>query len=129
MTDHIQKTRDMIAVMQAYVDGSEIEARERPYDEFVLLPRTECCFHVWNWDAYDYRVAVTKDSIEWSHVSPDMKFMARDKDGDCFLFKAEPELRDDWWSNRNGSCSLAEHFSSYRRGNVDWKDSLVRRPE
>ena len=76
-----------------------------------------------------YRVApepLIPDSIDWSHVAPEVVAMARnDDDKTSRLFKTVPFV-ENWWCGE--VCADAKYFASYRRGTVDWKDSLVRRP-
>lgn len=114
--DHIERTKRMIEVMQAYVDGEEIET----------------CYGVvdnpnWEWDYVDkYRIAKTPDSINWDHVAPEFKYMARDADGKCWLYEKKPAQRKCVWDQ--DSSMWANGFSSYRKGTRVWKDSLVIRP-
>lgn len=78
-----------------------------------------------------YRIApepLIPDFIDWNHVAPEFNFMARDKNGRLYLFGGEPRPEDDMWSGF-GPAAKAHVFASYRRGTVEWKDSLVRRPE
>lgn len=77
-----------------------------------------------------YRVkpaALIPDSIDWSHVAPELKWMARDADGSAYLFPEEPKFFGSMWTGNDFREVAA--FASYRRGTVDWRDSLVRRPE
>ena len=46
-----KETAEAIKVMQAYVDGSEIELRVRHTDE-----SWHHCDPVWHWQSYEYRV-------------------------------------------------------------------------
>lgn len=110
--DHIERTKRMIEVMQAYVDGENIETCYGAVDN-----------PGWMWDSTDkYRISKTPDSINWDHVAPEFKYMMRGlNDVDAFLFKKNPP------SVGEGFVS-ASLFSSYKRGTVDWKDSLVMRP-
>lgn len=129
MTDHTEKTKAMIAVMQAYVDGKPIESCTR-FSIWVSQPKP-----AWNWAAFDYRIATTPDTIDWSHVAPEWKYMARDRDGTANLYHCAPVIKDPgqdkYWviGSRGGDFSSAKNFSSYVLGSVDWKDSLVSRPE
>lgn len=68
------------------------------------------------------------DTIDWSHVAPEWKWMARDEDGEGFLFRSMPEIDDGgyWCDDENLEADV---FASYRRGTVAWQDSLVKRPE
>lgn len=119
---HKAKTLEMIAVMQAYVDGKPIESS---YDGGSFSPLTE---PVWNWHMSKYRIATIPDSINWDHVSPEWKYMARDLDGSVWFFIVEPEKRQGFWES-GGDNDLVKSFASYVRGTVDWKDSLVKRPD
>ena len=120
------KTEDKIEVMKAYLDGKKIESRAIPHgewNEFLFEPN-------WNWENLEYRVLQTKDSIDWSHVAPKFKFMAREENGEVNLFEKEPKLMSCYWSERSldGDIVEARAFASYKEGTVDWKDSLVKRP-
>ena len=76
---------------------------------------------------------MTKPSINWDHVAPDYKWLARDSDGDAFLYMSEPHVDFEdhelgWW-NTAGDAIHPAAFASYTPGTCDWKDSLVKRPE
>lgn len=78
-----------------------------------------------------YRIApepLIPDSIDWSHVAPEWKFMARNGEGNTYLFCRQPMMstHGDGWILHGFTTVKA--FASYRRGTVDWRDSLVRRP-
>lgn len=78
-----------------------------------------------------YRIApepLTPDSIDWSHVAPEYNFMARDCDGRGWLFKSKPLLKADMWDAPMENTFGVAGFASYRRGTVEWQDSLVIRP-
>ena len=71
--------------------------------------------------------AVTKPTIDWSHVSEHFKYLAMDSGGLHHLFAEKPERSSREWT----TCELyiyAEHFASFVPGTCDWKDSLVKRP-
>ena len=122
MNDHKKRTAEMIAVMQAYVDGKAIEAM---HDQAQTWWRA--VEPAWNWRNADYRIATIPDSINWDHVAPEWKWMARDEDGYVYLFTEEPRLKTDAWGSSGYAVALC--LSSYTRGTVDWQHSLVRRPE
>jgi len=84
-----------------------------------------------------YRVKETPDTINWDHVHPDYKWMARDGDGDVGLFKVKPTLdyarhsgfaRPYWWGSMRDYTNACGHLS-YKRGTVSAENSLVKRPE
>jgi len=122
MYDHKKRTAEMIAVMQAYVDGKAIEQKVSPAENWYPLSEP-----AWNWFYGEYRIATIPDSINWDHVAPEWKWMARDPYGDVYLFTDDPTLKAQEWVCNGDVVPVC--FSSYVRGTVDWKDSLVRRPE
>ena len=74
----------------------------------------------------------TKPSIDWSHVAPEYKWLARDADGLAFVFSDMPWAEFNAWVWDGGECEavcVSGFLSSYTPGTCDWKDSLVERPE
>ena len=71
--------------------------------------------------------AVTKPSIDWSHVSEDFQYLAMDSGGLHHLFAEKPEPIAVEWTT-HALYIYAEHFASFVPGTCDWKDSLVERP-
>lgn len=123
--EHKQRTREMIKVMQAYVDGQEIESKCRGFPEW-----NKAGDPAWDFWGRDYRIATAPDSIDWSHVAPEWKYMARDSNGAAWLFEKLPTCGPvSWVCVPAPRHSLVNAFASYKRGTVDWKDSLVERPE
>jgi len=118
--EHIERTKHLIEVMQAYVDGHPVESMTE-YSAWQINPNP-----LWDFSLANYRIAKTPDTINWDHVAPEFKYMARDEDGTVFLYEVKPERLRGYW--RNGYKALAISHSSYRRGTCDWKDSLVIRP-
>lgn len=74
-------------------------------------------------------VTLTKPSIDWSHVAPEYKWLAHDKDGDTYLYREEPKLGGGEWYASVYDFVGTESFASFKPGTCDWKDSLVRRPK
>lgn len=65
----IEQTKAAIAVMQAYVDGKEIEFRMLDSSEKWRVT----AFPIWDWGNYEYRVKLTP--IEgWMNVYPGSVF-------------------------------------------------------
>lgn len=109
------------ALLLAHHEGKRIEMR---FDD-----GTWC--HVGpHWDPdYVYRIAPepkTPDSIDWSHVSDEINAIARHQNGNAACFARQPVAGSLSWGGAY-VCS-ASLFTSYRRGTVDWRDSLVIRP-
>lgn len=71
---------------------------------------------------------LTKPSIDWSHVAPEYKWLARDESGDAYVYSGQPCAHDGIWKYV-GKYRMADPFASYTPGTCDWKDSLVERPE
>lgn len=122
--EHKEATRRKIEIMQAYVDGKPIECRIPPSGEFFISHSSPC----WAWDVHDYRIATIPDSIDWSHVAPEWKYMARDRSGSVYLYSKKPDIKGSCW-DAMGDYLLAENFASFKQGTVDWENSLVIRPE
>lgn len=117
--------QEKIAVMQAYADGKEIQVRVIGYGEWVRSVEP-----TWSWGGCEYRIKPeTHDYINWDHVDPMFQYMARSKSGYVWLFSEIPSRSLDFWVSHSGHAMLASAFTSYKRGTVDWKDSLVERPE
>jgi len=79
-----------------------------------------------------YRIApepLTPDSINWDHVAGLWRYMARDFRHDALLYSEEPTMSSVGWTPVDeGQYTFADAHTSYRRGTVGWKDSLVVRP-
>ena len=71
--------------------------------------------------------AVTKPSIDWSHVNENFKWLAMDADGKFHIYTDKPLQGEREWTT-NLSCTPAIHFASFVPGTCDWWDSLVKRP-
>ena len=71
--------------------------------------------------------AVTKPSIDWSHVSEDFQYLAMDADGTFHIYTDKPLQGNRQWTT-NLPCTPAIHFTSFVPGTCDWRDSLVKRP-
>ena len=71
--------------------------------------------------------AVTKPSIEWSHVNANFKWLAMDADGTFHIYTDKPLQGNQQWTT-NLPCTPAIHFASFTPGTYNWKDSLVKRP-
>jgi hypothetical protein len=118
----------MIAVMQAYLDGREIESRVKAKKVWV-----EASYPIWNFFDFEYRIAPRPPSIDWSHVSDEFDYLVQFPTGEGLFSTSRPVIRleDGWsgWITDRGRTAEADTFASYRKGNVDWKDSLVERPK
>ena len=71
--------------------------------------------------------AVTKPSIDWSHVSEDFQYLAMDSSGVCYLYSGKPSQGESQWVPDMLRTSTGS-FASFISGTCDWRDSLVKRP-
>ena len=90
--------------------------------------------HTPSWSPLNtYRVKETPDSINWDHVHPDFKWMARNSHGKTLLFcnqpKFHPSMLGGFIWDSPFSNTLATDFTSYKQGTVSAENSLVKRPE
>lgn len=121
---------EKLGLMAAWVDGKEIEfsVNGGSWHEGKTL----------GWlGHYCYRIKpepVEMPSIDWSHVHPDYKWLAVDAGGSADLFTDKPYLEglgdNGFWTHFSAAAAVpADAFTSYKRGNVAWDKSLVKRPE
>ena len=71
--------------------------------------------------------AITKPSIDWSHVSSEYNYLVQDSDGEGYLCSEEPSCVESGWGSES-SYTLASIFTTYAQGTCNWRDSLVKRP-
>ena len=101
-------------------------------DENVVTYTSDGKYHVeGNVTLFTYPVeitkAVTKPSIDWSHVNENFKWLAMDADGTFHIYTDKPLQGNQQWTT-NLPCTPATHFASFVPGTCDWRDSLVKRP-
>lgn len=76
-----------------------------------------------------YRVKpdeVIPDSFDWSHAK--FNYVARDEDGKVYGYDEAPKRGMRYWSSLDGTFHLADSFTSYKKGNLPWDQSLICRP-
>ena len=116
----MKTTAEKIAVMQAHLDGKPIECFGMGERWFLID------YPLFNWEENDYRIAVTKPSINPDHVSHKFKWMATDADGSTWLYRDKPSYGSDAWAPRGTLVADAHDFASFVPGTCDWQDSLVK---
>jgi hypothetical protein len=127
-----EEARKAAQVMLAYADGAEIEFCFKHSTRRKWSTGKATDTYGFDWPNFKYRVKQTPDFIDWSHVAPEYKWMARDEAGVTCLFMMKPCVSDDYWRRHEDDFfarRMAHAFASYKRGAVDWKDSLVSREE
>lgn len=110
-------------LIEAWANGATIQVLGIKSQEWITL-----MFPCWSEDM-TYRIKpATPDYINWDHVDSRFKYMARDKDGHTCLYIDRPEIPSTqfggMWYTATGTTK-ANCFSSYKRGDIDWRDSLV----
>lgn len=78
---------------------------------------------------YKYRIKPSKPSIDWSHVSDEFKYLARDEDASAYLYGDKPNRGNSLWCSVSQDVICASSFKSLRLGNCDWTESLIERPK
>ena len=110
-------------IAHAWADGAEIEWFNS--DEECWKPKAHD-----NWsESIQYRVKQTPHSIDWSHVDARFIVLVGFPSGEAALVTEKPEeLGDTWQFPLSANFVNAEYFTSFKRGNTDWENSLVLRP-
>lgn len=73
---------------------------------------------------------LTKPSIDWSQLSQNWRFLARDENGSGWIFTHRPAPEEDFWNTYEGDCQRIDKILvSWNPGTCKWLDSLVERPE
>lgn len=98
-----------------FFDGSDWQSTSRCDDTPTLAHRVK-------------PQPLTKPSIDWSHVAPEYKWLARDESGYVFLYPEQPFAYNGIWKC-DGRFGGYRMFASCTPGTCDWRDSLVERPE
>ena len=111
------------AIAHLAVDGAEIEW----FSEF------EGCWKPKKHDYWcgdtQYRVKQTPHSIDWSHVDARFIALVKHPNSRVILATEKPEKFDrNWKYPLTTDLINAEYFTSYKKSNIDWEDSLVLRP-
>jgi hypothetical protein len=140
-----EEARKAAQVMLAYADGAEIEFCFKHSTRRKWSTGKATDTYGFDWPNFKYRVKETPDFIDWSHVAPEYKWMARSELGAAYFFKEKPVSGNEpvnrenyftggpktgnWFWGYNQIGTNADTHASYKRGTVDWKDSLVSREE
>jgi hypothetical protein len=125
-----EELRNAAAVMLAAADGKLIEPKHKCGD-WSFYPPCEPRTVIWDFTKYDYRVAITKPSINWDHVHPDFNYLCANSNNGCAQLHSEiPRKGDFGWiiNNCQTKVIMAKGFASFKAGTCDWQDSLAIRP-
>ena len=119
-------------LFQAWLDGADIESwsdDQECWYKLTIVP--------WWAPVSRYRIkpkseteAPTPDSIDWSHLHDSLNFVSRNSKGRAFASSEKPHLTETGFSYMGMFVARVDlTFASYKQGTVDWKDSLIERPE
>lgn len=114
-------------IIEVWINTKQVEIYSRLYSSWIAI----------NVEAIaEYSILRVKKihtvlpSIDWDDVSDTFNWLARDESGKSFLFENSPVIHIDspYWKVNVGNFVSATIFSSFKPGNVAWRDSLVKRP-
>lgn len=123
----IKTCRDLMKVL---ADGHTVEVKSLIDDRWITIK--EFPFKAYKLDdelLFEHRIKPSKPSINWEHVHPKFKYLARDYLGNIYLFSKKPYYESGFWRCIGGNVYHADTFVSLRAGNCDSEDSLVERPK
>lgn len=122
----MKTTEEMIAVMRHANEGRCVETRIRNNGAW-----TPCSNPKWNWRDFDYRIALTKPSVDWSHLSDEVVCLLRLPGGAEVGLTKVPhfdEVKEILVISDDAHMIPLRYLASYRPGTCTWRDSLVLRP-
>lgn len=119
---------EKIAIQDAWEAGAEIEFKHRVGGDGEWVPADP---PFWRWEYNDYRVKpkpLVDDSVDWSHIKKEWKFMARDAAGRIFVYdrKPYPGEKGTVWGG-NVVYRRIDDLLNVKIGNKPWDESLVER--
>lgn len=117
--------REKIAVMQAALDGKEIEY----HNNRVWV---EAKYLTWDWAHVKYRVKPgppkTPIKIDWSAVNPKFQWVVKFPTDSIYLCEVKPVRKENSWYGGYGTALFNTTTHATDPGTCDWKDSLQERP-
>jgi len=112
-------------VIKAFLNGKSVEVLDKTTLTYVddLAPAFT--------DDNEYRVkksAKKAPSINWNVLSAEWIALAVGADDTAYLYREVPQLTPNGWTHSGQLCIPAIALASYKRGTIEWEDSLVTRP-
>jgi hypothetical protein len=93
---NIEQTKEAIKVMQAFVDGKEVQARDVGLERWnaVIIPR-------WNLEDFEYRIKPTPTLRPWTADEVPLGSIMRTKglEGRCIIIDTETSDDRSYWLN------------------------------
>ena len=115
-------------LLDAYTKNSTLQVERLMSDGWGLSQWGRVANDSVGFYSFRIHVVLSKDEINWDHVSDMYRYMARSGNGTVYLFENKPLPYSPSWSYSGACLVIDDAFSSYKRGECDWKDSLVERP-
>lgn len=117
-------TEDKIKVMQAFLEGEEIEARAGESDWHHIEDPS------WNWASMEYRIKEKNYSLDipWDLIKDKWRWAAMDGDGEIFLYTEMPSPATYGWVCPKGyyfNC----HLKISKPDTKYWRRTLTERPK
>jgi len=123
-----ERAKELLPIIEHFANGGDVQYQSGCEFQWHLMP-TPC----WD-DEGRYRKAVTKPSIDWSHVAPEFKWLTVDDDTRPQMHTDEPRPSGEGvWCRPLSEGAIGDRitvtgFASFKPGTCDWKDSKVERP-
>ena len=109
-----------------------LKAHGGPWERYAIGGWVRCAEPEW-FDPNCYRVRpepLRPLTVRWEHMPTWAKWAARDEDGAIWVFEEFPKLWSDVWGRGDGDRNRIDQFPGLSDpGTVDWRDSLIQRPE
>lgn len=125
-------TQYKIEVMQAFLEGKQIETRNYDNELWHTYLNIE---PGWNWQNFDYRVKQTSPLIiPWEALKADYRWAAKDEDGEIYVYTEKPKpdslgLGLGYWRYEGLNYRVDAVMITQDPDNIGWKESLIQRPE
>ena len=125
--------QEKLELIEAQLDGKTIEFWDG--QSWLRTLSGETLFY---YSDVRYRVPKTKDEFtNWDILPPEYKWVARDKSGQVYAYPKKPTIEDNtegdgFWHGRGTpvrELPKVDKLTCYKRGTVDWTESLIERPE
>lgn len=75
---------------------------------------------------YEYRTRPRQLVIPWEHIKPEYKWATMDEDGCVFFYQDKPEIGAVGFGSADYAFASALNIDTT---GIDWRESLVQRPE
>ena len=111
-----EQTIEAIRIMQAYVDGKEVEYLGKKWDSKELFKQDWCYTHspLWNWEHYDYRIKSTATLRSWTADEVPLGAWIRYKralhDRSILAWTSNQADRDMWLDEREHSTDGGKNW-------------------